>query len=69
MIVQVKYLAQNVAKAYVQKQKKNSQQIPTKDKDRTKNTVTKTCYMLIHNFDVTGEKGNWRRQTSGHLRF
>ena len=42
MIIQMKYLAQNVAKAYVQKWKKNSLQIPANDKDQTKNKVTKT---------------------------
>ena len=42
MIIQMQYLAQKVAKAFVQKQKKNSQQIPAKDEDRTKNKVTKT---------------------------
>ena len=69
MIIQMKYLAQNVAKAYVQKWKKNSPQIPANDKDQTKNKVTKTFYMLIHNCYVTGEKGNWRREIFGNLRF
>ena len=26
-------------------------------------------YMLIHNCDMTGEKGSWRREISGNLRF
>ena len=68
MIIQMKYLAQTVAKTYVQKQEKFAANT-SKRRGSDQEQGNQDLYMLIHNCDVTGEKGSRRREISGNLRF